>query len=227
LLNKKEVLEPWHVTITIRSEVVPNLGFKLTGEHGDKGVVCKRVKREHMPRDEYGNIADFVVDPMSTGARMNPSRKYEWYYSTSPRDFGERIKDYFIQKYIDEGKVTVHLETAPTDITADKTGKVTTVKAVKAGKATEFTIDGVFVFIGLKPNTQFLEGSGVELDEQRLIKTDRHLATNLPGVYASGDVRSGATDLVSSVPHVSSWPAATTVYRSYNSSWPTWRSPGH
>lgn len=99
LLNKKEVLEPWHVSITIRSEVVPNLGFKLTGEHGDKGVVCKRVKREHMPRDEYGNIADFVVDPMSTGARMNPSRKYEWYFSTSPRDFGERIKDYFIQKY--------------------------------------------------------------------------------------------------------------------------------
>lgn len=103
-----------------------------------------------------------------------------------------------LQKYIDEGKVTVHLETAPTDITADETGKVTTVKAVKAGKATEFTIDGVFVFIGLKPNTQFLEGSGVELDEQRLIKTDRHLATNLPGVYASGDVRSGATMQVAS-----------------------------
>jgi thioredoxin reductase (NADPH) len=103
-----------------------------------------------------------------------------------------------LQKYIDEGKVTVHLETVPTDITADETGKVTTVKAVKAGKATEFTIDGVFVFIGLKPNTQFLEGSGVELDEQRLIKTDRHLATNLPGVYASGDVRSGATMQVAS-----------------------------
>ncbi len=103
-----------------------------------------------------------------------------------------------LQKYIDEGKVTVHLETVPTDITADETGKVTTVKAVKAGKATEFTIDGVCVCIGLKPNTQFLEGSGVELDEQRLIKTDRHLATNLPGVYASGDVRSGATMQVAS-----------------------------
>jgi thioredoxin reductase (NADPH) len=103
-----------------------------------------------------------------------------------------------LQKYIDEGKVTVHLETAPTEIIADESGKVTTVKATKAGEATEFAINGVFVFIGLKPNTQFLAGSGVELDEQRLIVTDQHLATNLPGVYASGDVRSGATMQVAS-----------------------------
>lgn len=60
-------------------------------------MVCKRVKREHMPRDEYGNIADFVVDPMSTGARMNPSRKYDKLFGS--RDFGKRIKDYFTQKY--------------------------------------------------------------------------------------------------------------------------------
>ena len=51
----------------------------------------------------------------------------------------------------------------------------------------------MFVFIGLKPNTQFLADSGVELDEYGFIKTDDHLATALPGVFASGDVRSGAT----------------------------------
>ena len=103
-----------------------------------------------------------------------------------------------LKKYIDDGKVTIHLETAPTEIVADNTGKVTAVKATKAGEATEFMVDGVFIFIGLKPNTQFLEGSGVELDERRLIKTDNHLATSLPGVFASGDVRSGATMQVAS-----------------------------
>jgi FAD-dependent pyridine nucleotide-disulphide oxidoreductase len=103
-----------------------------------------------------------------------------------------------LKKYIDDGKVTIHLETMPTEIVADNTGKVTAVKATKAGKATEFMVDGVFIFIGLKPNTQFLEGSGVELDERRLIKTDNHLATSLPGVFASGDVRSGATMQVAS-----------------------------
>lgn len=103
-----------------------------------------------------------------------------------------------LQKYVDTGKVTIHLETVPTEIVADNTGKVTAVKATKAGEATEFMVDGVFIFIGLKPNTQFLEGSGVELDERRLIKTDNHLATSLPGVFASGDVRSGATMQVAS-----------------------------
>lgn len=103
-----------------------------------------------------------------------------------------------LKKYIDDGKVTIHLETVPTEIVADNTGKVTAVKATKAGEATEFMVDGVFIFIGLKPNTQFLEGSGVELDEHRLIKTDNHLATSLPGVFASGDVRSGATMQVAS-----------------------------
>ena len=103
-----------------------------------------------------------------------------------------------LKKYIDDGKVTIHLETMPTEIVADNTGKVTAVKATKAGEATEFMVDGVFIFIGLKPNTQFLEGSGVELDERRLIKPDNHLATSLPGVFASGDVRSGATMQVAS-----------------------------
>lgn len=103
-----------------------------------------------------------------------------------------------LKKYIDDGKVTIHLETMPTEIAADNTGKVTAVKATKAGEATEFMVDGVFIFIGLKPNTQFLEGSGVELDERRLIRTDDHLATSLPGVFASGDVRSGATMQVAS-----------------------------
>lgn len=103
-----------------------------------------------------------------------------------------------LQKYVDEGKVTIHLQTIPTEIIAGEDGKVTAVKVVKDGRSTDFTTDGVFVFIGLKPNTQFLIGSGVELDEQGLIKTDQHLATNITGVYASGDVRSGATMQVAS-----------------------------
>ena len=43
-----------------------------------------------------------------------------------------------------------------------------------------------------------MQGSGVELDERGLRKTDANLATNIPGVFASGDVRSGATMQVAS-----------------------------
>ena len=102
-----------------------------------------------------------------------------------------------LQKYVDDGKVTVHLQTTPEEILAED-GKVKTVRATKAGKPLMLEIDGVFVFIGLQPNTQFLKGSGVEFDAQGLILTNEKLATNLPGVFASGDVRSGATMQVAS-----------------------------
>lgn len=102
-----------------------------------------------------------------------------------------------LQKYINEGKITVHLQTTTDEIVAVD-GKVAQVKATKAGENITFETDGVFIFVGLKPNTQFLAGSGIECDEQGLIKTDEHLSTNMPGVFASGDVRSGATMQVAS-----------------------------
>jgi len=102
-----------------------------------------------------------------------------------------------LQQYIDSGKVTVHLSTTPDEIVTQD-GKVTAVRVTKDGAQSDIETDGVFVFIGLKPNTQFLAGSDVELDELGLVKTNEKLETNVPGVYASGDVRSGATMQVAS-----------------------------
>ena len=102
-----------------------------------------------------------------------------------------------LQKYVDEGKVTVHLNTSTDEIVATD-GKVTSVKATKEGKPITFETDGVFVFVGLNPNTQFLASSSIELDENRLIKTDKNLQTSMKGVFASGDVRSGATMQIAS-----------------------------
>lgn len=61
------------------------------------------------------------------------------------------------------------------------------------GETNVIAIDGVFVFVGLLPNTDFLKGSPIELDAVGHIKTDLKLETAMPGVFASGDVRSGAT----------------------------------
>lgn len=102
-----------------------------------------------------------------------------------------------MQKYIDEGKITVHLQTTIDEIKATD-NKVTSVTLDTAGKKSELEVDGVFVFVGLKPNTQFLEGTEVQLDEQKLVKTDETFHTNMKGVFASGDVRSGATMQVAS-----------------------------
>ena len=97
-----------------------------------------------------------------------------------------------LKKVVDSGKISLHLQTTTDEIVAID-GKVTKVNATKEGKKVSFDTDGVFVFVGLKPNTQFLAGSGVELDERGLVKTDLRMQTSVPGIFASGDVRSGAT----------------------------------
>lgn len=102
-----------------------------------------------------------------------------------------------LQKFVDGGKITVHLGVSPTEIVATD-GKVTHVAAKRGDEVVNFETDGVFIFVGLKPNTQFLAGTGIELDEQGLVKTDEHLETTMPGVFASGDVRSGATMQIAS-----------------------------
>jgi thioredoxin reductase (NADPH) len=89
-------------------------------------------------------------------------------------------------------KITVHLGTT-TDEIVGQDGHVVKVVGTKDGKKTDFKTDGVFVFVGLLPNTQFLANSGVELDEIGLIKTNTSLETNISGIFAAGDVRSGAT----------------------------------
>jgi thioredoxin reductase (NADPH) len=102
-----------------------------------------------------------------------------------------------LQQYVDSGQVSIHLATTVSEIKAEE-GKVNRVEIVKQGTPAALDVDGVFIFVGLKPNTGFLLDSAIELDEQKLIKTDTHLRTNVPGVYASGDVRSGATMQIAS-----------------------------
>lgn len=102
-----------------------------------------------------------------------------------------------LQKYVDEGKITVHLNTTTDEIVGEDNA-VKKVVGTKDGQKIELETDGVFVFVGLLPNTQFLAGTNIELDEIGFIKTDRHMQTSMPGVFAAGDVRSGATMQIAS-----------------------------
>lgn len=61
-----------------------------------------------------------------------------------------------------------------------------------SGERLEVPVQGVFIFIGLIPNNDLVRGQ-LELDEQGNIRTDSRLETTIPGVYAAGDIRHGAT----------------------------------
>jgi thioredoxin reductase (NADPH) len=99
-------------------------------------------------------------------------------------------------KYKD--KITIHFNTTTDEIAGEEMDGINRVTKVigtdkATGKQVGFATDGVFVFVGLKPNTEFLKDSIIELDEIGFVKSNEHLETAMPGVFVAGDVRSGAT----------------------------------
>jgi thioredoxin reductase (NADPH) len=104
----------------------------------------------------------------------------------------EVLQKELLEKHAD--KITVHFNTTTDEIVGED-GKVTKVIGTDktTGNKVEFPTDGVFVFVGLNPNTQFLQSTAIELDEIGFVKSNEHLETNMPGVFVAGDVRSGAT----------------------------------
>ncbi len=62
------------------------------------------------------------------------------------------------------------------------------IKAVDGSAREVLPVQGVFIYVGIQPNTDWLPGT-VQLDAQGFIPTDDRMATNVPGVFAAGDVR--------------------------------------
>lgn len=109
------------------------------------------------------------------------------------------ILQHELKKHAD--KITVHSGTTTDEIVGaeiDGINKVVKVTGTKDGKKVEFETDGIFVFIGLEPNTQFLVGGPVKLDSIGMVETDEMLSTSVSGIFAAGDVRSGANMQIAS-----------------------------
>jgi thioredoxin reductase (NADPH) len=109
-----------------------------------------------------------------------------------------KASDILIHQLENNPKISIHLGVSPKEIIGD--GKfVNKVQATdKNNKNIEYNVDGVFVFVGLIPNTGFVNNPTMEYDEKGLIITDENLMTSVEGVFAAGDVRSGATMQIAS-----------------------------
>ena len=84
------------------------------------------------------------------------------------------------------------------------------VKDLKSGELQELATDGVFIYIGIHPNTEIID---VEKNEEGFIRTDRFLETSKKGIYAVGDCRD--TPLWQLVAAVRDGALATTAVNDY------------
>jgi len=85
-------------------------------------------------------------------------------------------------------KIEFIWDTVVAKVEGDKSVEKVILKNVKTGTTWEKPISGIFVFVGIKPNTAFLHET-VVLDEQGFIVTNEALETSVPGIFAAGDVR--------------------------------------
>ena len=100
----------------------------------------------------------------------------------------------YIDKLPSISNIEARLNQTSVEFTADERGlfKSLTIQDNASQETEVISADGVFVFVGLIPNTEFLDGF-VELDERNFIKTEcGSVQTNVEGVLAAGDCRMGA-----------------------------------
>lgn len=86
-------------------------------------------------------------------------------------------------------KITFMLESEPRAIEKAGERMRTTVENLKTKQKTIVESDGIFIFVGMSPNTG-LFGKGLTYDPWGYISTDEDMKTNIEGIYAVGDVRS-------------------------------------
>jgi thioredoxin reductase (NADPH) len=99
-----------------------------------------------------------------------------------------RAENALVKDLESKGNVKVFWNTEVKEIKGEKTVKTAVLYDTKTGETQELPVDGVFVQIGESPNSQLAQESGVEVEEEGSIKIDIHQRTNIPGVYAAGDV---------------------------------------
>ncbi|WP_440670629.1 DNA-directed RNA polymerase subunit beta [Candidatus Pelagibacter sp. HIMB1483] len=85
------VMKMVKVFVAIKRRLRP--GDKMSGRHGNKGVVSKIVPVEDMPYREDGRPVDIVLNPLGVPSRMNVGQILETHLGWACKEFGEQIKN--------------------------------------------------------------------------------------------------------------------------------------
>jgi thioredoxin reductase (NADPH) len=97
----------------------------------------------------------------------------------------------YVRRALEHPKITIRYRTVVEEILGDE--KVAGVRArdLASDNAEELELGGVFIYVGLQPNSEFAQGL-LDLDDEGRITTDAAMHTELPGLLAAGIVRRGS-----------------------------------
>ncbi|AIF69288.1 thioredoxin reductase [Palaeococcus pacificus DY20341] len=95
--------------------------------------------------------------------------------------------DKILQDRFKEKGIPTVLNAVVTEIKGDQKVEAVVLKNVKTGEIFEKKVDGVFIFIGYEPKTDFVKHLGIT-DEYGYIPVDMHMRTKVRGIFAAGDI---------------------------------------
>jgi thioredoxin reductase (NADPH) len=99
-----------------------------------------------------------------------------------------RAKPQICHEATENPKISMVWDSVVEEVLGDQKVAGIKVRNVKTNEITELKVDGLFIYIGSTGNTSFVEVP-VDMDDWGYIKTEKHGETNIPGLFAIGDVR--------------------------------------
>jgi thioredoxin reductase (NADPH) len=93
------------------------------------------------------------------------------------------------QRVFAEPKIEILYSTVVSEIVSDQSGVTgLALKSTKNNESTQIDVNGVFIFVGFSPNSQLVP-AGITLNTSGYVITDEKCETDIPGIFAVGDLR--------------------------------------
>ncbi len=165
-----------------------HLGVKGETEFSGKGVTYCATCDAFF----YRNKTVAVIgggDSAVEGAAIAAQVAAKVYLVHRRKDF--RAEPFWIDKVKAKPNITMVLENQLVEVTGDQKVRGITLEKPFEGSNT-LAVDGVFIEIGSTPAVEMPKQIGCELDELGFLKVDQAQRTNVPGVFAAGDLTSGS-----------------------------------
>jgi len=97
---------------------------------------------------------------------------------------------------LEKAGVKLLLERKVEAILGEKKVEALKVKGIGTGKEETLNVDAVFVYIGMLPRNSLAKSLGLKLDRKGFVETDCNCRTNVPGLFAAGDLNGGVAQIV-------------------------------
>ena len=96
------------IKVTVKTDEPAQVGDKITGRHGNKGIIAKVIPDDAMPADKDGNHPDILLSPLGIVSRINPGQLYETVAGKVADKTGKtiKVKSFAPDRYNEVKKIT-------------------------------------------------------------------------------------------------------------------------